>query len=88
MSWPDVALDPVTRLRVLAAARPHLAYAETRIALPYDRVWSIAGDLEHGAPRYETGVERVRILERDGDRLRVEVHGRFGKPMLGAQLDL
>lgn len=82
MSWPSVELDPVTRLRILATARPHLRYAEQRIAAPFDRVWSIAGNLEEGVPRYETGILRMRILERDGERLRCEASGRFGPPMI------
>jgi hypothetical protein len=88
MSWPTVKFDSVTRLRILAAARPHLGYAETLIARPFERVWSIVGDMENGTPQFETGIEHVRILERSGTRLRLQAAGRFGPAMtLHAELE-
>jgi hypothetical protein len=81
MSWPTVELDNVTRLKILAAARPHLRFAETLVAAPFDRVWSIVGDMEQGTPRFETGIENVRIVEQDGSRLRLEAAGRVGPAM-------
>lgn len=49
--WPTVELDPVRRLRVLAAAgtaRP--LFAERRLAAGFDEVWSVAGDLSGELP--------------------------------------
>ncbi len=83
MTWPDVVMSNVDRLRVLAAARPHLAVYERVIDAPFERVWAIAGDLE-GAPSFEVGLGRVRILERRPDSqrldecLELEAAARFG----------
>ena len=73
MIWPDVVLSNVDRLRVLAAARPHLAVYECVIDAPFERVWAIAGDLE-GAPSFELGLGHVRILERRPDPQRIQTH--------------
>ncbi|MEU6390524.1 hypothetical protein [Streptomyces sp. NPDC046939] len=37
--WPVTALDPVRRLRVLAAGLPAALYAEARLDLPFTAVW-------------------------------------------------
>jgi len=78
MSWPDVMLDEVARLEVLARARPYLCLEEVRVDLPLDRVWSAVADMETGVPLYASGIERVEILERDGEALRLRAFGRFG----------
>lgn len=76
--WPEVQLDTVARLRVLAAGLPHVAWAERVIPATFADVWSLVGDLEHGAPSYETGLRRVEISARDGDRLELEARGALG----------
>lgn len=70
--WPSAALDAVARLRAIAAVRPHLAYGERVVDAPFERVWSIFGDLERGVPRFDRWVRWIRILERDGESLRLE----------------
>jgi len=70
--WPVAALDPVRRLRVLAAAVPGAVVRERLMDAPFDAVWSVAGDLEGGVPRFEPLVARARILWRHGDRLTLE----------------
>jgi hypothetical protein len=70
---PHTPLDPVTRLRVIAAALPGAVMAQRRIKAPFDAVWRVVADLEGMAPRYEAGVAGVRIVERQGDRLRLHV---------------
>lgn len=76
--WPTVELDPVARLRILARALPHVHLVERSIDAPVARVWSIAGDLEDGVPRFETLVRRARVLARDGERLQLEATSPFG----------
>jgi len=79
--WPSAQIDEVARLRVIAAARPHLAYRERTIDAPLEVVWSIFGDLEHGVPRFDHYVRWIRIIERDGERLKLESNGPFGGTM-------
>lgn len=67
--WPRARLGNVARLRAIAATRPHLAYHERVVEAPFDRVWSIFGDLERGVPRFDRYVRWIRIETRDGERL-------------------
>jgi hypothetical protein len=45
--WPVAGLDPVRRMRVLAAAVPGAAYAGKLIPAPFSAVWEAVSDLEH-----------------------------------------
>ena len=80
--WPSARLDDVARLRAIAAARPHLAYRERIIDAPFERVWSVLGDLERGVPQFDHYVRWIRITERDGERLELESNA----PWLGTTL--
>lgn len=82
--WPTVELDPVARLRALAASMPWVSLGEAVIAAPFARVWSYIDDMEHGVPQFEGNVKRVEILARDGERLRLRSFAPGGFPM---QLD-
>jgi hypothetical protein len=66
-------LDPVSRLAVLAAALPGAVVARRRIPAPLADVWELVVDFEGWTPRYERGVAGVRVLERDGERLKLVV---------------
>ncbi|MBO1414772.1 hypothetical protein [Streptomyces sp. FH025] len=60
--WPTVELDPVRRLRVMAAAagnRP--MFAERRYPATFDEVWSVASDLEHELPQLLTGLRSFEV---------------------------
>ena len=70
--WPTASIDAVARLRAIAAARPHLAYHERTIDAPFERVWSVFGDLEGCVPRYDRSVRWLRVVAREGERLVVE----------------
>jgi hypothetical protein len=67
--WPSALVDPVARLRALAAALPWVSYEEAVIAAPFARVWSYIDDLERGVPQFERNVRRLEIIARDGDAL-------------------
>ena len=67
--WPAVELDPVTRLRALAAAMPWVSLEERVIEAPFARVWSYIEDMERGVPQFEGNVKRIEILAREGERL-------------------
>ena len=71
-TWPVATLDPVRRLRVMAAALPGTALVERVLDAPYDDVVAMWDDLEHAVPDLDPMVRSLRILSRDGDRLRIE----------------
>ncbi|HEY4460178.1 MAG TPA: hypothetical protein VGN81_38070 [Pseudonocardiaceae bacterium] len=78
-NWPVADLDPVRRLRVLAATVPGGAIvAEEVLDAPFDRVWAVAADLEHEFPRLVRNVRSMRIVSADGERLVAEAAGYFG----------
>ncbi|MFJ6381701.1 hypothetical protein ACIQI7_17115 [Kitasatospora sp. NPDC092039] len=78
--WPTVELDPVRRLRVLAASgagRP--LFAERRLAAGFDAVWSVAGDLSGELPGLISGLRSFEVgpaTEEDGEG---GAHGRDGR---------
>ncbi len=74
----DHQLDPIRRLRILAAALPDTAIVERLLDAPYDAVWAIAGDLEGGVQRFEGSVTHAKITARHGERLALLSYGRFG----------
>ena len=78
MSWPRVDLDPVARLRALAAALPHVALEDRVIEAPFERVWSFIEDMERGVPQFEGNVRRIQIVRRDGERLWLASEGPLG----------
>src|SRR5262249_24491983 len=59
--WPVAELDPVRRMRVIAAATPGVAYAEKLIPAPFSAVWDAASDLEHELPRMVTDLRSFKI---------------------------
>lgn len=63
-AWPSAPLDPVARLRALAAGLPHVAIDETVFDVEFDRMWSFIEDFEQNTPRFEGAVGRARIIER------------------------
>jgi hypothetical protein len=78
-SWPEARLDPVSKMRALAAGLPHVAFRETVLNAEFDRVWNFIADLEGHTHLYEATVSRVRILERRDDRLQIQTRIRpFG----------
>jgi hypothetical protein len=79
--WPVAELDPVARLRALAASLPWVSLEETVIEAPFARVWSYIEDMERGVPQFERNVRRIEILAREGERLTVRSFGPAGLPL-------
>jgi len=77
--WPVAELDPVRRMRVLAAATPGVAYAEKLIPAPFSTVWEAASDLEHELPRMITDLRSFEITSARGERLTASARGRLGQ---------
>ena len=78
--WPVADLDPVRRLRVLAASVRFPAYvAEVVLPAPPERVWAVAADLERELPRCLPTVRSARITRADGDQLELLAVGTLGQ---------
>jgi hypothetical protein len=74
---PPAELDPIRRLRVLAAAIPGAAVAEGVLDAPFDAVWETVADLEHAAGiEIFVGEPQIRSRREDtetgGERLELE----------------
>jgi hypothetical protein len=70
-AWPAARLDPIARLRALAAGLPGAALHERVIDAPFADVWGYVSDLEHSVPEWDRDVARIRIVRSSGERLRV-----------------
>jgi polyketide cyclase/dehydrase/lipid transport protein len=78
--WPVADLDPVRRLRVLAASVRFPVYvAEVVLPAPPEQVWAVAADLEHSLPDCLPTVRAVRITRTDGDQLELLALGTLGQ---------
>jgi hypothetical protein len=77
--WPVAELDPVRRMRVIAAAIPGVAYAEKLIQAPFSAVWEAASDLEHELPRMVTDLRSFEITSPRGERMTARARGRLGQ---------
>jgi hypothetical protein len=72
-------MDPIDRLAVLEAGLPGAAVRQRRVAAPFDAVWRVIADLENAIPRYEPAVARVRVVEEQGEFLRLLVTDAAGR---------
>lgn len=78
--WPQAELDPIRRLRVLAAAVDFpVHYAEIVIPAPCETVWNVVSDLERVLPRSLSTVRAARVTRRDGEYLELKAQGWFGQ---------
>jgi len=77
--WPVADLDPVRRMRVIAAATPGVAYAEKLIPAPFSAVWAAASDLERALPRMVTDLRSFEITSTRGEQLTARARGRLGQ---------
>jgi len=62
-------------MRALAAGLPHVAASETIFEAEFDRVWELVADFERYTARVEAAVREARLVEREGDRLILDVRG-------------
>lgn len=84
-TWPTAVLGPLGRARALAAGLPGTALQEGVIDAPFDRVWGFVADLERSVPAFDDVVARLRIVDRDGARLRIRTRASWR--MAGLPLD-
>lgn len=64
IDWPTASLDPIRRLKVLAAAVPGSAWAEATLDAPFDQVWPWLTDFERSVARFDAQVQRVQVRRR------------------------
>ena len=72
-------LDPVRRMRVIAAVTPGAAYAEKLIPAPFGAVWEAASDLERALPRMVTDLRSFEITGALGERMTASARRRLGQ---------
>jgi hypothetical protein len=78
--WPVADLDPMRRLRVLAASvRFPVFIEEITLPVPMDQVWSLASDLEGELPRLLPTVRSIRITRSQGENLELFATGTLGQ---------
>jgi hypothetical protein len=78
-TWPVAELDPIRRLRVMAASLPATALVEVVVAAPLDLAWATAADLETSLPLMIRDFRSVHIVETETDQLRMDVRGKLGQ---------
>jgi hypothetical protein len=76
--WPTTDLDPVRRLHALAAGIRGAHVTEAHVDAPFERVWSLLGDLEGGFGQVVTDMERLRVVRRQGERVEALARSRYG----------
>jgi len=76
--WPVAGLDPVRRLRVLAAGVRGAHVTEGFVPAPYDRVWALLGDLEGAFGRITPDMRGLRVVRLDGVRVEALVRSKYG----------
>jgi hypothetical protein len=80
LDWPRADLDPIRRLRVLAAAAPFpVAFEEIVVPAPFEVVWAVASDLEHELPRSLVSVRTANLTRADGEDLELICTGWLGQ---------
>jgi len=66
---PAVGLDPIVRLRVLAAALPGSTLVSRELGAPFAAVWTVVEDLERFSPLYEPAVAEAMVELHAGRRV-------------------
>jgi hypothetical protein len=76
--WPTTDLDPVRRLRVLAAAIPGASVTERVMDAPWVDVWRILSDLDGGFTAIQPDMSRLHVELHEGSHVVALVRSRFG----------
>ena len=76
--WPSITLDPVRRLRVVAAGVRGAAVTERVVAADLAEVWAMLTDFEGGFTRVQPDMRQVRVLSSVTDRVELLATSRHG----------
>lgn len=71
-------LDPVRRLRILAAGVSGAAVTERVVPASFAKVWALVSDFEDGFGRFEPDMRHVKVLTVEGERVELLARSRFG----------
>jgi hypothetical protein len=77
--WPVAGLDPIRRLRVMAAATPGTDLTEWIIDAPAGLVWQTASNLQAEMPRLVRDFRAVTVTPGDGEHLVMRARGYLGQ---------
>jgi hypothetical protein len=78
-NWPVADLDPLRRLRVMAAAIPGTDMTELTIDAPPEAVWQVVSNLPVEMPRLVRDFRSVTITPGSGERLVMHARGYLGQ---------
>ncbi|MEU9208065.1 hypothetical protein AB0D27_08965 [Streptomyces sp. NPDC048415] len=78
VDWPTTELDPVRRLRVMAAGLNAVMYADAYLDLPFTEVWAVASDLERELPHLVPTLRAFRSSPTSETRQSAWAYGPFG----------
>ncbi|MER5484540.1 SRPBCC family protein [Streptomyces sp. NPDC002812] len=74
----DPDLDPVARLRIMAAGVPGARVVEATLPAPVEAVWAVMSDLEGEFGRFQPDMRSVRVLRVAGDRVEALARSKYG----------
>jgi len=77
--WPVADLDPLRKLRVMAAATPGTELTELTIDAPPELVWQVASNLQAEMPRLVRDFRSVTVTPGTGERLVMHARGYLGQ---------
>jgi hypothetical protein len=83
-NWPTAELDPVRRLRVLAAGIPGAAVTERVFDTAPAQAWDLMWGDGRNFTVFQTDMHSIESMERDEERVRMLVRSRYG---MRAQLE-
>lgn len=76
--WPTASLDPVRRLRSVAAGVRGAAVTERVVPAEFSDVWAALSDFEGAFTQVQPDLSRVRIVNRSGERIELLAASRYG----------
>lgn len=76
--WSQAELDPVRRMRVMAAGLGAAMYAEDHIEAPFAEVWSVVSDLGNEMPHLVPTIKEFTTASDSGDRTTAWAYGPLG----------
>ncbi|MET9853947.1 hypothetical protein ABZY57_13465 [Streptomyces sp. NPDC006450] len=71
-------MDPVARLRIMAAGVPGARVVEEVLPAPLDAVWAVMSDLEGEFGSFQPDMRTVRVLRVTGDRVEALARSKYG----------
>lgn len=71
-------VEPVGRLRIMAAGIPGARVVEEVLPAPLGAVWAVMSDLEGEFGRFQPDMRSVRVLRVTGDRVEALARSKYG----------